>query len=335
MEVQVKILVATGRTVFSIHPGEGGVTKAEGVADHGPTYLTADPWVTHRAWCGTARGGVFRSDDAGLSWQAVGLRGEQVTAVVASPAERDLVWAGTEPSAVWRSGERGATWERAQGLLDLPSSSEWAFPPRLETHHVRWIACHPADPGRLWIAVEAGALVRTPDGGETWKDRVPGGPYDTHELAVHPQRPATLRVAAGDGYFQSEDGGETWASPERGLEVRYLRSVAIDPGDPEIVVVSAASRPRSAYVTGRSDGRLYRREGGGRWERVLDGWPDPPDTIAPLLVGGVELGEFWAADERGVHRSLNGGSSWERMATFELPPSHLRGLALLGIDPSF
>lgn len=330
----MKILVATGSTVLAIHPGEGAAREAEGLGDGRPTCLASDPWVAGRAWCGTEAGGVLRADDGGLSWRSVGLAGEHVTAVAGSPAERDVVWAGTEPSAVWRSGDGGATWEPARGLLELPSSPEWAFPPRPETHHVRWIACHPAEPGRLWVAIEAGALVTTPDGGRSWRDRAPDGPRDTHELDIHPARPGTLRVAAGDGYFQSEDGGESWASPERGLEARYLRSVAIDPGDPDVVVVSAASRARSAYVAGRSDGRLYRRAGGGPWERVLHGWPDPPATIAPLLVGGREPGELWAADERGVHRSEDGGLRWERAATYRRAPSHLRGLVLLEADAS-
>jgi photosystem II stability/assembly factor-like uncharacterized protein len=159
-------------------------------------------------------------------------------------------------------------------------------------------------------------------------DRVPGGPTDTHELAVHPARPEVLRAAAGDGYFESEDGGESWSAPREGLEVGYFRSVAIDPGDPEVVVVSGASRPRSTYVAGRSDGRVYRREGGGRWERVLSGWPAPPVTIAPLLIPGRAGGELWAADERGVHRSVDGGRSWERTAEYPETPSNLRGLTL-------
>lgn len=330
----MRILVATGGAVLCVDPGDGAVDEADGLGEGRPTCLASDPWVAGRAWCGTAGGGVLGSDDGGVSWQAVGLRGQRVTAVAPSPAERDVVWAGTEPSAVWRSGDGGATWERARGLVELPSSSEWAFPPRPETHHVRWIACHPAEAGRLWVAIEAGALVTTPDGGRSWKDRAPDGPRDTHELAIHPRTPSTLRVAAGDGYFESEDGGETWTAPERGLEARYLRSVAIDPGEPDVVVVSAASRARSAYVAGRSDGRLYRREGSGAWKRVVDGWPDPPATMAPLLAAGAKPGELWAADERGVHRSEDGGLSWDRVAAFPTAPSNLRGLALLEADAS-
>jgi photosystem II stability/assembly factor-like uncharacterized protein len=215
-------------------------------------------------------------------------------------------------------------------LETLASSSEWSFPPRPDTHHVRWIACHPLEPGRLWVAIEAGALVSTIDGGRTWCDRVPGGPWDTHELAIHPKAPDTLRVSAGDGYFESDDAGATWRSPSAGLEVGYLRSVAIDPEQPEVVVVSASSGPYSAYVSGRSDGRLYRRLTRERWERVRDGWPEPPTTIAPLLCAGAEGGQLWAADERGVHRSDDGGKSWREAGSYATSPQHLRGLALVG-----
>lgn len=322
------LLVATRDRLLVVDPDSGAVAEAADLAGRRLTCLAADPLAPGRAWCGTSGDGLWRSDDGGRSWSVAGLAGEEITAVAASPAEAGRVWVGTEPSALWRSADGGGSWQPAPGLAELPSSSEWSFPPRPDTHHVRWIACHPTDPGRLWLAIEAGALVTTPDGGATWHDRVPDGPYDTHELAIHPDRPQTLRVAAGDGWYESPDAGATWRSPDDGLEVDYLRSVAIDPGDPDTLVVSAASHPHKAYVAGLSDGRLFRRQGGGRWERVRHGWPDPPRTIAPLLAAGREPGELWAADERGVHRSRDGGRRWEEVAGFARTPSGLRGLAI-------
>jgi hypothetical protein len=178
---------------------------------------------------------------------------------------------------------------------------------------------------KLWMI-----LAKLPSqSGRTWRDRVAGGPWDTHELAVHRNAPDILRVSAGDGYFESDDAGATWRSPSTGLEVGYLRSVAIDPGQPDVVVVSASSGPYTAYVAGRSDGRLYRRLTRERWERVRDGWPEPPSTIAPLLCADAKAGELWAADERGVHRSDDSGKSWRRVVGYATSPQHLRGLALL------
>ena len=162
------ILVATDREVVVIDVRHGTSAPTNGVGDR-PTCLAADPLVQGRVWCGTHRGGVFRSDDGGGSWRSVGLEGRLIMAITASPVERDGVWVGTEPSEVWRSRDAGRTWEQTSRLETLSSSSEWSFPPRPDTHHVRWIGCHPLEPERLWVAIEAGALVSTIDAGRTWR----------------------------------------------------------------------------------------------------------------------------------------------------------------------
>jgi len=331
------LLLATDAEVYRVHPHRGEMAPSKGLEGAHPTCLATDLHLPGRAWCGTTRAGVLRSDDGGGSWQPTSLAQCHITSLAASPSEPDRIWAGTEPSALWSSSDGGTSWRRSQGLEDLPSSEDWSFPPKPETHHVRWILCHPTDSGRLWLAIEAGALVSTPDGGRSWKDRVPGGPWDTHEATIHPDRPDTLRIAAGDGYFESHNAGANWASPADGLDIGYFRSVAVDPGDADVVLMSGATRPRSTYVAGHSDGRVYRRAGAGRWERVLVGWPDPPTTIAPLLRPGRKAGRLWAADERGVHRSDDGGRSWKPVAAFDPegdppgpePPRNLRGMAFV------
>jgi photosystem II stability/assembly factor-like uncharacterized protein len=253
------ILVATDREVVIIDVERSTSVSARGISDR-PTCLTADALAHGRAWCGTHRDGVFRTDDGGRSWRSVGLAVRLIMAIAASAVERDLVWVRTEPSEVWRSADAGTTWEQTSRLETLSSSSEWSFPPRPDTHHVRWIACHPLEPERLWVAIEAGALVSTIDVGRAWRDRVTGGPWDTHELAVHRNAPNALRVSAGDGYFESDDAGATWRSPSTGLEVGYLGSVAIDPGEPEVVVVSASSGPYTACKpASRRQRRIHRR----------------------------------------------------------------------------
>jgi photosystem II stability/assembly factor-like uncharacterized protein len=322
------LLVATDREVVVFDVERGSGVSAHGIGGR-PTCLAGDLRVHGRVWCGTQRDGVFRSDDGGTSWHSAGLADHLITAISASTADPGVVWVGTEPSQVWRSENGGSTWVQTTNLEMLSSSSQWAFPPRPDTHHVRWIACHPLEGERLWVAIEAGALVSTIDGGRTWSDRVPGGPRDTHELAIHGKAPNTLRVSGGDGYFESDDGGATWRSPSAGLQVGYLRSIAIDPGDSDVVVVSASSQPYSAYVAGRSDGRLYRRVRHGRWEWVRKGWPESPSTIAPLLRAGGRVGELWAADERGVHGSHDGGNSWQRVVSYPTTPRQLHSLAVV------
>src|SRR5690606_16162157 len=104
------VLVATQSEVLAVDPGRGTMRPTAGLDDHRPTCLAADPRVPGLAWCGTDRGGVFRSDDGGATWRPVGLGDERITAITADPAEPGTVWVGTEPSAVWRLGAGGYTW---------------------------------------------------------------------------------------------------------------------------------------------------------------------------------------------------------------------------------
>ena len=89
--------------------------------------------------------------------------------------------------------------------------------------------------------------MRTFDGGRTWRDRVRGGPHDTHTAVTHPLARGRDLLGAGDGHFESTDAGDSWRSPEDGLKHSYLVGVALDPADPDTVIVSATDGPGSAY----------------------------------------------------------------------------------------
>jgi hypothetical protein len=57
----------------------------------------------------------------------------------------------------------------------------------------------------------------------------------------------------------------------------------------------------------------------------------PTCLCADAGVPGSIASELVAADERGVHRSDDGGASWRQVAAYPSAPDHLRGLALPGI----
>jgi photosystem II stability/assembly factor-like uncharacterized protein len=180
------ILVATDREVVVVDVQGGASSPAHGIAGR-PTCLTADPLVHGRAWCGTNRNGVFRTDDGGRSWQSVGLAGSLIMAVSASPTDRDVVWVGTEPSEVWRSGDAGLSWEQTSPLQTLSSSSGGPFRRDrilITFAGLRAIRSNQNDCGSR---SKAGALVSTIDGGRTWRDRVAGGPWDTARTRRSPR----------------------------------------------------------------------------------------------------------------------------------------------------
>lgn len=316
--------------------GPRGLREAAALAGQRPRCVAVDPARPSRVYCGTGAAGLWRSDDAGSTWSPVGpgIRHPHVSAVAVAREDTGrgfgVVYAGTEPSAVFRSSDGGDSWEELRGLLELPSAGSWSFPPRPETHHVRWIAPDPGSATRLFVAVEAGALVRTDDGGRTWRDREPGGPRDTHTLVVHRLDPERLYSAAGDGYFESEDGGRTWTQPMTGLRHRYVWGCAVAPDDPEVVVVSAAESAHAAHSAGAASSWIYRRSGDEPWVPVEAGLPEPRGaTVASLVADPSEAGVLWAADNRGVFRSRDFGLGWEGV---DLPwPERFRAQRVAGL----
>src|ERR1700757_4020952 len=178
-------------------------TIDEHLAGLWPECVAVDLSSPAQVYCGTAGDGLFRSRDSGRNWEPVGpgIDHPIVTAVAVGNAEQaegfGVVYAGTEPSAVFRSDTGGDSWVDLASLRALPSADTWSFPPRPHTHHVRWIEADVSAANRVFVAIEAGALVRTFNGGQTWGDRVRGGPYDTHTAATNPLPPGRTYSAAG------------------------------------------------------------------------------------------------------------------------------------------
>jgi hypothetical protein len=302
------------------------------------TSLAIDPLHPERIYCGTYRRGLWRSEDAGHTWRPVGdtypivnrlhkpgISQPDVMAIAVSlnesPNGYGVIYVGTETSHLFRSEDGGESWQELTGLRDLPSSSTWSFPPNPSTSHVRWITPDPHVPGRVHVAVEAGALVHTTDGGQHWFDRVPGGPYDTHTLVMHPHVPNRLYSAAGDGfmvagqgYQESLDGGQTWQYPDEGLEHQYLFGVAVDPGDPDTILVAASANPQLAHSPIQSESFVYRKTKGQPWRVVTNGLPKAAGSIIPVLATNpTEPGVFYLLSNRGLYRSSDSGQNWERL----------------------
>ena len=299
-----------------------------------------------RVFAGTFDDGLYRSVDAGESFERIagdvlgpeGTGPDAVTALATSPHDPETTWIGTEPSRLYRTTDGGGSVDRVAGITDVPSASEWSFPPRPDTHHVRWIEPCPDDPERWYVGIEAGALLVTADGGATWIDRPPGSRRDTHTIATHPDAPERVYVTAGDGYAESDDRGRSFEVVADGLDHGYVWGLAVDPGDPDRVLASAASGANAAHRRGES--YLYRREAGdgatggdgnadaAAWERLDDrGIPTGEGTYRAVLASGAETGELWVLTNHGLHRTTDGGDRFDRIPA-DLPETVPRALAV-------
>lgn len=292
-----------------------------------PECVAVDPLHPNLVYCGTSGHGLWCSMDAGRTWQRAGdgIASSHITSVAVSLTEQvggqSVVYAGTEPSAFYRSEDGGQSWHDCVALRQLPSAPTWSFPPRPYTSHVRWITPDPLVPGRIFAAIEAGALLRSLDGGLTWEDRKPDGPYDTHTLIMHRQAPDQLYSAAGDGFMQpgngflsSSDGGETWQRPDDGLHHHYLWGAAADPTDPTMLIISAANGPGQAHSLAIAESALYRKAGSAPWQEVRNGLPANKGSLAWTLAShNAEPGVFYAGNNQGIFRSADAGINWEAL----------------------
>lgn len=317
-----RMYLATGDGLVIIARENGRWTAGLQLAGLPTQCLAADPLRPERLYCGTFGRGLWRSDDAGATWRPVGggITHDEIMSVAVSPLERvdghGAAWAGTEPSALFRSEDGGATWTERDALRRLPSAPTWSFPPRPWTSHVRWILPDPNAKERLFVGIELGGVMRSLDGGLTWEDRKEGGQHDCHTLAGHRQAADRVYEAAGGGYAESADGGASWRRLDDGLTRRYTWGLAVDPGDPDTVLVSAAHGPRQAHDPDQAEAAVYRRAGGDPWQEACDGLPAPRGTNAYVLAtSDAEPGAFYAATRRGdFYRSGDAGRSWERLS---------------------
>jgi hypothetical protein len=339
-----KIFIAMQDSFLILESSESNWKTRTSLKGSHPQCIAFDSSNPNRAYCGTYGEGLWKTDDGGESWDNIGnqiISSKDVMSVSVSNLERgdkefNTVYVGTEPTAFYRSDNGGESWQKMSSLNNLKSSTSWSFPPRPWTSHVRWIESDKTKPSYVYAAIEAGALVQSHDGGRTWIDRVEGGPYDTHTLATHKKMPGQLYSAAGDGYFESNDYGQTWKRRVAGLDdYDYLLGLAVDSADPKTVVVScsqgayqAHSREdahslvcvRTSSIDDDADDNNRRDK---EW-KVVKGLPEPRGTIISILAENPKVvGEFYAVNNRGIFCSTDSGSSWKMLDGLQWPKEYL------------
>src|SRR5580704_13854376 len=236
---------------------------------------------------GAVGGGVWKTNDAGRTWQAIfdsqGIA--SIGAIAVAPSDSNVIYVGSGEAdmrssisygdGMFKSTDGGKTWARA-GLRD--------------SRQIGRILVDPQDPNKVFVAAlghpygpnaERGVF-RSKDGGKSWQkilfhDENTGA----IDLAFEPGNPKTIYAALwqtrrppwsiyppsngpGSGLYRSKDSGDHWEPVTgHGLPAEGLGRIGI---------AFAPSNPRRIYlIVDAKEGGLYRSDDGGQnWQRIND-----------------------------------------------------------------
>jgi photosystem II stability/assembly factor-like uncharacterized protein len=208
-------------------------------------------------------------------------------------ADPDVVFAGAF-NGVWRSTDGAHTWTRLREV-------GWG---------VFAIARDPSDPSRFLAATGSGGVLRSEDGGATWKPSNRGLTYDPAEgigsVAFDPTGSRSfVGTRGGDGVAVSHDGGRSWSPSNDGLSARWISSVATGPGDR---VLAGESGPATMWTS---------LDEGATW---ADSTPESRGYagVDAIVVHPRRPGVVATLADRTVSVTFDGGTTW---TGFEVPYS--------------
>src|SRR5581483_10730717 len=286
--------VLDSQGVFSV----GSIAVAPSNADH--VWVGAgDASCARSAWRGD---GVYKSTDAGKTWQHVGLEeSHHIARIVIHPADPDVVYvaamghlfSGNEERGVFKTTDGGRSWKKILYVNDRTGAVDLVIN-RSEpnTLYAAMYECL-RDPWRIQDGGPGSGVYKTTDGGANWTrldSGLPAGTIGRMGLDIYQKKPDTLyavvdnrnsRAGAAEGragliggeVYRTDDGGGAWrkmsaekddVSRKSGYAFNQIR---IDPGNPD-----------HAFITGSN---LIETSDGGRTWAGLAAGPPPQQPQQP------------------------------------------------------
>jgi photosystem II stability/assembly factor-like uncharacterized protein len=281
--------------------------------------------------------GVYKSTDAGKTWQHLGLRdAQQIPNMAVDPTNPNRLFVAAlghpygpnEERGIFRSTDGGQTFQKVlykdenTGGNDVdidPSNPNIVYATLWEERQGPW-------ENAVWAGT-GGGIFKSTDGGNTWKPLTNGLPKVIQaNLSISPANPKRIfaAVSGGEkdavldqtrgsgGYYRSDDAGESWKlitqdqRPTGRIGGGDLPMPILHPKNPDIII--SASTVSWKSTDGGVTWAPFKGAPGG--EDYQNGWinPDNPDIM------------LFAVDQ-GAIVTLNGGetwSSWYNQSTAQL-----------------
>jgi photosystem II stability/assembly factor-like uncharacterized protein len=202
-------------------------------------------------WCGTIPGGLFRSDDGGMSWSLVrslwdhpkrkdwfggGADLPGIHSICVDPRDPKCVRIGISCGGVWTTRDGGGNWEcGGEGMRAAYMPPERQYDPNIQDVH-RLVQCA-SMPESLWVQHHNG-IFRSGDGGRRWQEIESARPSSFgFAVAVHPNSPDTAwfvpalsdeqRIPVGGELVvtRTRDGGNSFDVLRRNLPQQHAYDI--------------------------------------------------------------------------------------------------------------
>ncbi|HUI41805.1 MAG TPA: glycoside hydrolase [Terriglobia bacterium] len=305
----------TWRPIFDNEPSQSVGAIAVAPSDPNVVYVASGEGLRRPDL--SVGDGIYKSEDAGMTWTHLGLRdGEQIPALAVDPHDPNRLFAavlghpyGPNPErGVYRSTDGGQTWQKVLpkdgtiGATDIemdPSNPEVLYAGLWDSRLGPW------EDGNEYE--QPSGIFKSTDGGDTWQKLAGGLPPDVNQayIAIAPSNPqrvyATVATTHGVQIFRSDDAGASWARattdgrPAVRIGGGDLPVPKVDPKNPDVLYSTSTVTWRSEDG-GKTWTGIRGAPGGDDYQNI---WinPENPDII--LLVS-----------DQGAIVSVNRGQTW-------------------------